>query len=289
MASFNSVKDAVKLFDSGGFSRGRHMDNKQEHGLLVEDTNLCLWNNQVHKLKEKIEIAEKIKIDALLELEETKKTVKHLNHKLGITRNEKALDSNVTVVTLEHSMRNEKPVDMSKNVRVVTWELGFAKESLQRVAEEESELCTLMESLRLELRNVKKEHSKLKENEQRERDQAIEQLKKETEVAKTELLLLEEELKIALFEAEEAKAAEKQAMKRINVAETEAELTETEALKAFRDETMKKVEMKLKRRRKAAKRILAETKMCGKPLPSTKEVNKSKLRSSSKEGCLVKC
>lgn len=282
----------------------------------MEETSICLWNREVNKLKEKIKNAEKTKIEALLELEEAKITVEHLSQKLGIKQN----------------MRNdEKDLDLSTSVRVVTSELGVAKESLHRVAEEESELCILMDSLKLELQKVEKEHSELKESEQRERDQAIEELKKETEDAKTELLMLEEELRITLFEAQEAKAAEEYAREQLNVAVLQSdfrssaemkgnggdELTETEALRACRDETLKTLEMsereiedikaatqdalkkaemaqeativvdvELKRRRKAASRILAESKMCAK---STKEVLKSKPRSASKEGCLVKC
>ncbi|KAL1204864.1 WEB family protein [Cardamine amara subsp. amara] len=322
MATFHTVKDAVKLFNAG-FSEGKHLNKRQEQGVLVEETNLCLWNKEVNKLKQKIKTAEKTKIEALLELEEAKKTVEHLSQKLGIKDN----------------MRNdEKVLDLSSSVKVVTSELGVAKESLHRVAEEENELCILMESLKIELQNVEKEHSELKENEQSETDQAIEELKKETENAKTELLLLEEKLKIALFEAQEAKAAEEYARERLNAAETlgflqsdfrsaeEKEtvvdaLTETEALRACRDETLKTLQMsereieditaatqdalrkaemaqeatimvdvELKRRRKAASRILAESKMSAKSLPSTKEAHKPKPRSaSSKEGCLVKC
>ncbi|XP_010487066.1 PREDICTED: WEB family protein At3g13190-like [Camelina sativa] len=316
MATFNTVKDAVKLFDAG-FSGGKPLSKRQEQGVLVDETNLCLWNREVNKLKEKIKNAEKTKSEALLELEEAKKTVEHLSQKLGIKQNVGS---------------GEKDLDLSTSVRGVTTELGFAKESIHRVAEEESELCMLMESLNLELQKVEKEHSELKESEQRERDQAIEKLKKETKDAKTELKLLEEELKIALFEAQEAEAAEKQAREQLNVAVLQSdfrsssaevkesgaeELTETEALRACRDETLKTLEMsereiedikaatqdalkkaemaqeativvdvELKRRRKAASRILAESKMCAK---STKEVLKSKPRSSSKEGCLVKC
>ncbi|XP_010500155.1 PREDICTED: WEB family protein At3g13190 [Camelina sativa] len=316
MATFHTVKDAVKLFDAG-FCGGKPLNKRQEQGVLVEETNLCLWNREINKLKEKIKNAEKTKIEALFELEEAKKTVERLSQKLGTKQNVRS---------------GEIDLDLSTSVRGVTTELGFAKESIHRVAEEESELCLLMESLNLELQKVEKEHSELKESEQRERDQAIEKLKKETKDAKTELSLLEEELKIALSEAQEAEAAEKHAREQLNVAVLQSdfrsssaevkesgteELTETEALRACRDETLKTLEMsereiedikaatqdalkkaeiaqeatvvvdvELKRRRKAASRILAESKMCAK---STKEVLKSKPRSSSKEGCLVKC
>uniref|UniRef100_A0A1J3JLU9 WEB family protein n=1 Tax=Noccaea caerulescens TaxID=107243 RepID=A0A1J3JLU9_NOCCA len=368
MGTFHSVKDAVKLFNAG-FSGGGHLNQRQEQiGVLVEETNISFWKKEVYKLKEKINNAEAAKIEALLELEEAKKTVEHLNHELIIRQNmnidDKSLDLSTSVravaselglakqyeteLGIRQNMRNaEKGLDLTSNARVVTSELGVAKESLHRVAEEESELCVLMESLKLELQNVKKEHSQLKEIEQRQRDQAVEELNKETEVAKNELLLLEEELKIALLEAQEAKASEEHARQRLNVAETlvlqsdvrlaemketgaaelsevketgATELSETEALRACRDETLKKLAMsereiedikaatqealkkaemaeeatvvvdaELKRRRKAASRVLAESKMCAKSLPSSKEVHKPKPRSASKDGCLVKC
>uniref|UniRef100_A0A1J3H502 WEB family protein n=1 Tax=Noccaea caerulescens TaxID=107243 RepID=A0A1J3H502_NOCCA len=374
MGTFHSVKDAVKLFNAG-FSGGGHLNQRQEQiGVLVEETNISFWKKEVNKLKEKINNAEAAKIEALLELEEATKTVEHLNHELIIRQNmnidDKSLDLSTSVravaselglakqyeteLGIRQNMRNaEKGLDLSSNARVVTSELGVAKESLHRVAEEESELCVLMESLKLELQNVKKEHSQLKEIEQRQRDQAVEELNKETQVAKNELLLLEEELKIALLEAQEAKASEEHARQRLNVAETlvlqsemketgaaelsevketgaaelsevketgATELSETEALRACRDETLKKLAMsereiedikaatqealkkaemaeeatvvvdaELKRRRKAASRVLAESKMCAKSLPSSKEVHKPKPRSASKDGCLVKC
>lgn len=282
-------------------------------------------------MKEKIKNAEMAKIEALLELEEAKKTVEHLNHKLR--NDEKGLDlsssssSNVRDATSELGVAKEllqrvvaqeqSRLDLGSNVIVVTSELGFAKESLHRVAEEESELSKLMESLKLELENVKKVHSQLieKEKEQRERDQAVEELKKEAEDAKRELLMLEEELKEA--EEAKAKAVEEEC---VNVHESGGGgLTETEVLRACRDETLKKLEMsekeiedikaatqealkkaemaeeativvdaELKRRRKAASRIMAESKICAnKSFPSAKEVHKSKTR--SKETCLVKC
>ncbi|XP_009146545.1 WEB family protein At3g13190 isoform X1 [Brassica rapa] len=323
MATFHSVQHAVKLFNAG-LSGGEHLNQRQEQEVLVEETD-------VNKLKEKIKNAEMAKIEALLELDEAKKTVEHLNHKLrndekglalsSISSNVRDVSSEIGIakellqrVVAEEESRQDLDVSSSNNVIVVTSELGFAKESLHRAAEEESELCLLMESLKLELENVKKEHSELKEKEQRETEQAVEELKKEAEEAKRELLQLEEELKIALKEAKEAKA--KPAEECLNVQEScgggGGGLTETEALRACRDETLKKLEMsekeiedikaatqealknaemaeeativmdaELKRRRKAASRMWAKS------FPSAKEVDKSKSR--SKETCLVKC
>lgn len=323
------IEFQVKLFNAG-LPCGEHLNKRQEQEVLVEETD-------VNKLKAKIKNAEMAKIEALLELEEAKKTVEHLNHKLEIRNKSdekglalRSISSNVRDVTSElgiakellqrvvaqEESRQDLDVSSSNNVIVVTSELGFAKESLHRAAEEESGLCLLMESLKLELENVKKEHSELKEKEQRETEQAVEELKKEAEEAKRELLQLEEELiKIALKEAQEAKAVEEHEAEEClnNVQEScGGGLSETEALRACRDETLKKLEMsekeiedikaatqealkkaemaeeativvdaELKRRRKAASRMWAKS------FPSAKEVDKSKSR--SKETCLVKC
>lgn len=65
---------------------------------------------------------------------------------------------------LQNQMDSAKASDLD-SVRTVTSELDGAKESLQKVAEEESSLRSLVESLKLELENVKKEHAEFKEKE----------------------------------------------------------------------------------------------------------------------------
>ncbi|GAV59668.1 LOW QUALITY PROTEIN: DUF827 domain-containing protein, partial [Cephalotus follicularis] len=65
--------------------------------------------------------------------------------------------------TLQRQMENTKASD-ADSVRTVTSELDGAKESLQKVAEEEIYM-SLVESLKLELENVKKEHAELREKE----------------------------------------------------------------------------------------------------------------------------
>ncbi|XP_021818028.1 WEB family protein At5g55860 [Prunus avium] len=68
------------------------------------------------------------------------------------------------VGALQKQMENAKASDLD-SVRIVTLELDDAKESLHKVAEEESSLRSLVEALKLELENVKKEHAELKEKE----------------------------------------------------------------------------------------------------------------------------
>lgn len=65
---------------------------------------------------------------------------------------------------LQKQMEDKKTVDLD-SVKNVTSELDDAKESLQKVAEEERSLHSLVEALKLEIENVRKEHSELKERE----------------------------------------------------------------------------------------------------------------------------
>lgn len=78
---------------------------------------------------------------------------------------EKQLDKTMNEVeALQNQMENAKASDLD-SVRIVTSELDGAKESLQKVAEEETSLRSLVELLKIELENVRKEHSQLKEKE----------------------------------------------------------------------------------------------------------------------------
>ncbi|KAK4341927.1 hypothetical protein RND71_037743 [Anisodus tanguticus] len=68
------------------------------------------------------------------------------------------------IEALKKEMDSAKSSDLDK-VKVVTAELDDAKESLHKVAEEENTLQTLVETLQLELENMKKEHFELEEAE----------------------------------------------------------------------------------------------------------------------------
>ncbi|CAN6696557.1 unnamed protein product [Malus baccata var. baccata] len=68
------------------------------------------------------------------------------------------------VGALQKQMENAKASDLD-SVKTVTLELDDAKESLNKVAEEESSLRNLVETLKAELENVRKEHAELKEKE----------------------------------------------------------------------------------------------------------------------------
>ncbi|XP_010542513.1 PREDICTED: WEB family protein At5g55860-like [Tarenaya hassleriana] len=236
-----------------------------------EETKLHLSRKQLNKLKEDIKKADARKAEAVLELEKAKTVVVDLSDKVRAAdesaesaisatemagnqgkRNKQAdsaqkqdLKSTVDIYAAVFSkldqkkqeiwkicqdMRNVEGIDLD-SVRVVTSNLDIAKESLQRVAEEEIGLCKTLESLKLELKNVQKEHAGLIEKEiemeaiardlhaklqktkaDLEIEAEAEELRKEAEDVNIELRKLEEQLKAALFEAEEAKAAKERAL-----------------------------------------------------------------------------
>ncbi|CAI0374137.1 unnamed protein product [Linum tenue] len=83
-----------------------------------------------------------------------------------LTQNlEKQLTETMNEISgLREQMALAKASDLD-SVKTVTSELDGAKESLQKVVEEESSLRSLLDSLKLELENVKKQHLELKEKE----------------------------------------------------------------------------------------------------------------------------
>ncbi|KAG6690008.1 hypothetical protein I3842_11G202100 [Carya illinoinensis] len=101
-------------------------------------------------------------------LEESAKKLLSLKKELDpeITRNlEVQLADTVNEIgALQKQMENAKASDL-ESVKTVTSELDDAKESLQKVAEEETSLRSLVESLKVELDKVKKEHAELKAKE----------------------------------------------------------------------------------------------------------------------------
>lgn len=83
---------------------------------------------------------------------------KNLEARLTETMNE--------IGALQKEIENKKTSDLD-SLKIVTMELDGAKESLQKVSEEESSLRSLVEALRVDLENVKREHSELKGKEYR--------------------------------------------------------------------------------------------------------------------------
>lgn len=68
------------------------------------------------------------------------------------------------IETLRKEVENAKAADID-SVKTVTLELDGAKESLEKLLEEENTLQSLVDSLKKELENLKKEHAELREKE----------------------------------------------------------------------------------------------------------------------------
>uniref|UniRef100_A0ACD5Y8G0 Uncharacterized protein n=2 Tax=Avena sativa TaxID=4498 RepID=A0ACD5Y8G0_AVESA len=99
-----------------------------------------------------------------------KQALEETEEKLSYLRNEfdpaacKTLKETLDETNSEISCMQKRIEDArAESVAVVTTELDDAKEMLQKVAEEEISLRSLVESLKLELETVKQEHGQLKE------------------------------------------------------------------------------------------------------------------------------
>ncbi|XP_010534809.1 PREDICTED: WEB family protein At5g55860-like isoform X2 [Tarenaya hassleriana] len=276
-APFPSVKDAVMLFGSGRTSSPaveRPKPGSKER-VLTKERKLHLAQKELNKLKEKIKNVETTKAEALLELEKARIAVDDLSDKLKVGGNlgkqkkradsarkqdpELASEDQTTIFSkfdqkeqelgkICQNMRNEEGLDLD-SVRAVTSNLDVAKESLQKVAEEDRGLCKTLETLELELKIVQDVHAQLIEKERETeaiaRDlqaqlqktktvlemclvegfkasdalgeaEAEEELRKEAEDIKIELRGLEEELETTLFVAGAARAAEERALEHVN-------------------------------------------------------------------------
>ncbi|KAL0550197.1 hypothetical protein IC582_014701 [Cucumis melo] len=130
---------------------------------------LKLASLQAHKEQEKIFVEKDIQRQSYkAALEESAKKLFSLQKEIDpdLTRNlELQLSETMNEIgKLQKQMEDKKALDLD-SVKNVTSELDDAKESLQKAAEEERSLRNLVEALKLELENVRKEHSELKEKE----------------------------------------------------------------------------------------------------------------------------
>ncbi|KAK2967306.1 hypothetical protein RJ640_004872 [Escallonia rubra] len=145
------------------------------------------------------------------------------------------------VGALQKEMDNAKASDLD-SVRSVTSELDGAKESLHKVAEEENSLRSLVESLKLNLENVKKEHSELKEKEA-ETESTVGNLHVKLRKSKSEL-------EAALGEESKVKSASEEMISTLNLLSSESNNARQEA------EAMKKQAEKLKNEAEATRNAL---------------------------------
>ncbi|XP_066355987.1 WEB family protein At5g55860-like [Miscanthus floridulus] len=99
-------------------------------------------------------------------LEETQKKLSSLRNDFDPAAydslKEKLEQTNSEIASMQKKIEDARARDL-ESVAVVSTELDDAKEMLQKVAEEESSLRSLVESLKVELEAVKQDHNQLKE------------------------------------------------------------------------------------------------------------------------------
>ncbi|KAL0353499.1 UNVERIFIED_CONTAM: WEB family protein [Sesamum angustifolium] len=120
-----------------------------------EETKICADKDKQKQIyKERLE--ESVKRLLALKKNIDPELIKNLETQLSQTLSE--------IEALRNEMDNARSADLD-SVKTVTMELDGAKESLNKVAEEESSLRSQVETLKAELDNIKKKHSELKEKE----------------------------------------------------------------------------------------------------------------------------
>lgn len=144
---------------------------------------------------------------------------------------------------LRREMDNMKASDID-SVKMVTTELDDAKGSLQKVAEEESSMRSLVEELKLGLESVKSEHSELKEKET-EKESIAGNLHVKLRKAKSEL-------EAALAEEAKIKGASDDMISTLHQLSEEREIATNEA------EEMKRQADLLKKEAEATRILLEE-------------------------------
>lgn len=143
-------------------------------------------SKEIMSVQEAIEQVKMATVEARKEQEKiyAEKNVQKLAHKAALEESAKKLlalreqvdpemskdlemqfaETTSEIERLKTEMENARASDLD-SLKNVTSELNGAKESLQKVAEEEGSLKSLLESLKIELDNVKKEHEELKAKE----------------------------------------------------------------------------------------------------------------------------
>ncbi|XP_031270355.1 WEB family protein At1g12150 [Pistacia vera] len=254
MAAFQQAAEAQR---SKKLSSGRVDELQKEIEAMKEATKqIKIASQQIREDQAKI-VSEK---DALIQSYKDAKNQSEKNlislrkeYDPELTRSleMKVEETTAEIEDLQKQMKEAHAAEMD-SVRVVTTELNEATRTLQQVAEEECSLKSLVNSLKLELEEVKREYAdELKKAEAAEKESVaeekidadnklnstIEQLLSETETARREAEEMkknaedlkqeaentqmvaeetEKKLQVALSELEEARAAERKARVELN-------------------------------------------------------------------------
>ncbi|KAI3496714.1 hypothetical protein L1887_39087 [Cichorium endivia] len=210
------------------------MEAKQEQEKIVSEKN-------VQKLAHKAALEESAKKLVALREQIDPEMSKDLETQFAKTKSE--------IKRLELEMETARASDLD-SLKNVTSELDGAKDSLQKVAEEETSLKNLLESLKIELENVKKEHEILKEKEA-ETETLAGNLNAKLEKSKMELEAASLEEGRVMGGSDDMAAALRQLMAESETAKRESEMMKAEAeeLKkeaAVMGEALEETEIELK-------------------------------------------
>ncbi|XP_042519394.1 WEB family protein At5g55860-like [Macadamia integrifolia] len=168
---------------------------------------------------------------------------KKLDPELTMNLEDKLAETAAEIETLQKERENARASDLV-SVRNVTTELDDAKEALHKVAEDESTLQSLVESLKVELETLKKEHTELKEKEA-ETESIAGNLHVELQKSKAEL-------ETALAKESKAKGASGELISTLQQLSLESENARKEA------EEMKRNAEELKKEAEASRAALVE-------------------------------
>ncbi|CAJ2633728.1 unnamed protein product [Trifolium pratense] len=150
------------------------------------------------------------------------------------------------ISALQKEMENKNKSDI-ESLKSVTFVLDDAKQSLQKISEEENSIRSFVEALRVELENVKREHSVLKKKEC-ETESIVRNLR--GELHKGEL-----ELEVYLAEESKVRGSSKKMIGMLNQMSSETENARREA------EDMKIKAIELKVEAEVTKRALEDAEM----------------------------
>ncbi|KAJ9182508.1 hypothetical protein P3X46_006495 [Hevea brasiliensis] len=153
-APFQSVKDAVTLFDEGTFSGEKPAIRKAKphsaERVLAKETELHLAQKELNKLKDQLKNAETTKAQALIELEKAKRTVEDLTRKLGNVTESK--DS--AIKETETAKSQAKEIEAAKSGDTSASD-GARKQDLESAREQYMTVFTELDAAKQELRKIR--------------------------------------------------------------------------------------------------------------------------------------
>ncbi|KAF2299997.1 hypothetical protein GH714_006604 [Hevea brasiliensis] len=153
-APFQSVKDAVTLFDEGTFSGEKPAIRKAKphsaERVLAKETQLHLAQKELNKLKDQLKNTETTKAQALIELEKAKRTVEDLTRKLGNVTESK--DS--AIKETETAKSQAKEIEAAKSGDTSASD-GARKQDLESAREQYMTVFTELDAAKQELRKIR--------------------------------------------------------------------------------------------------------------------------------------